>query len=134
MQFQLQDAPAPHAPFHGCEHGRFRMSGLTIPILAPPVSLEQCRVIRDELLTLSRLDDRAAAEWAWIYGQRLCAALLRTESLRDETPDVRDLAYALCTSSSHLMIYPHVDQRPCAYHIARARATLAVLSNVEEGK
>jgi hypothetical protein len=42
-------------------------------------------------------------------------------------PDIRGLARALCDSSSHANLLPHADQRPCQYHVERARAAVEQL-------
>lgn len=42
---------------------------------------------------------------------------------------VRALARALCDSSSHANLLPPEEQRPCEYHLKRARDTVALLSN-----
>ena len=43
---------------------------------------------------------------------------------------VRKLARALCDTSSHVNLMPHDEQRPCRYHLDRARATLLALARV----
>lgn len=55
----------------------------------------------------------------------------RTAQMRRDvlSSDVRvtELAFALCTSSWHISIYPHADERPCAYHIQRATDSLKIV-------